>query len=639
MAALFATLYAAPTDPYTASSDLTLVAAFLSYAGFLGFSFFSVVSYGLFRALRQADLLETVQAIPKGFRRTQGHFARWLLLEAAAYFFLLFLLSMLLFTRGGWTPPGALTLNILCAALLYGGIPALSGVLWGFAGHFRTNRLVFGLLTFCAAFLASPIATELYISAGSFGNTLGGERLGACLQTALGFFYCLVPVYDRSLNVTYGLSIELYRWGTALFWLVMLSGIALTQLRKLRAAGIACLVLCLPIAAFSVQSRSMGMTGLYVDLPTIRREDNDGMGNYKYQSEAGETPAFQVVDYRLDFTFSDMLHADATLLLSEDGLPQYAFTLYHGYEVSDVTDGDGKALSYSQENDRLLVYPNQGEPLNAISLRYSGWNNIYYSNWQGAYLPSFSYYYPIAGCHEMYTDPNTDTASFTVSCNRDSFVNLERNGGLWVGEANALNIVSGMYRTADINGVQYIVPWDAEATDLLQPLSQELAQHAKDWRCKYAVDEIQYVVYSPMANLPYRYKADDSAVCGNTLFAVYAPYSPMTAKNLISAFVTEQASDSAISYWYGRLVEAAANGEELLQTFTVEFGTLYDGEYQHLPAISEALDNRREVGYYLAHAIERWGEEKVMHAIAEYLDGGAQEDAAFAKKLWLEGTE
>ena len=634
---LFFSLLGASSGGVTADEDLTIASALLSYGGFFGFSLFSVVSYSLFCQLRQAALLETVNCIPGGFRKTQGYFALRAVIGTVLYGVLLFLLALILFLHAGWDAPLALTGNIFCASILYGWLPAVLGVLWGFACHYHTRHLIFGLLTFGGAFLASPIATDLYISAASFGKMLGGNPASVFMQSILSFFHNLVPIYDKTINGTYGISAELFRWGTILFWIVLILGFILVQKRKSRAGGILCFLLCIPIAAFVVQSQSMGMTGLYVDRLASQREDNGAGGHYQYEAPPVDAPDFDVSDYTLEFTFSDMLHADAAMELSRPDLPQYVFTLYHGYRVKNVMDAKGTELEFTQENDRLVVYPHAGEPLKHISLHYSGWNNTYYSNWQGAYLPGFSYFYPVPGCHEMYSNPKQDRANFTVTCSGNCFLNLEKSEDVWAGQTEALNLVTGMYQSTEINGVQYIVPWNTSASDILTPIEQELNLYNAAWSSDYTADGISFVIYSPMDNLPYRYRPDDSAVCGDTLFVTYSPYTDPQAENIFPAFITSPAQSSQISYWYDRMASAAADNQDLMSVFQMEFGTLYDGEYRHLASLPEELDYRREIGYYLAHAVEQWGGADVMNAVAEYLEGDMQDDAAFAKELWQEG--
>lgn len=635
---LFFTLISIPPDRYSITTSLTSVSVFLAYSSFLGFSGFAVVSYHLFTAMRRAELTETVQAIPSGYSRTQGYLARRVVLAAAVYALFLLALTQYMLIHANSGAPTALRRNFVYAVVLYGLLPAGIGVLWGFAGHFRMNKLLFGLLTFVAAFLASPIASELYISAGVLGSMLGGSRLGAAFQTAFGFFYRLVPVFDQSINVTYGLPVEINRWATAGFWILLILALALFQSKKGRWPGAACAVLCVPAAVFAVKSHSMGISGLYVDIPTVLRADRDGLGNYQYHTDAIDAPPFDVLCYTLDFTFTDMLHADATMDVSEQTLPEYVFTLYHGYTVSSVEDESGHPLRFSQERDRLTVYPMPNATVRAIRLHYSGWNNIYYSNWQGAYLPCFCYFYPVAGSHTIYTASDTAEASFFVTAPENCFLNLPRVGDGWSGTGRCLNLVSGIYRESSKENVSYIVPWEAEIQNIMPELRQAIARYNASWNSNYHADDIAFVIYSPTFNLPYDDRPNQSAVCGDTLFVAYSPYSPIRAEDVLPAFLTHRLSGGEIGYWYERMLNASASGAKLIQVFEQEFGTLQEGEYRVLPALSDELNSRREIGHYLGLAILRWGEETVVREIAAYMDGSTENDLQFAKTLWQEGV-
>lgn len=94
----------------------------------------------------------------------------------------------------------------------------------------------------------------------------------------------------------------------------------------------------------------------------------------------------------------------------------------------------------------------------------------------------------------------------------------------------------------------------------------------------------------------------------------------------------DHGATSDIAQWYERLLES----DDPESVFALEFGTLYDGGYQQISALSSELNHRREIGYYLAHAVQSKGLTAVLEAVEAYLNYPSVNELEFVRSLWCE---
>ena len=78
---------------------------------------------------------------------------------------------------------------------------------------------------------------------------------------------------------------------------------------------------------------------------------------YGQHLQREEEPAFQIAVYDMDLALGRELRAAVTMDLKGPALSAYPFTLYHGYQVTRVTDENGAALPFTREGDYLTVTP------------------------------------------------------------------------------------------------------------------------------------------------------------------------------------------------------------------------------------------------------------------------------------------
>lgn len=224
-------------------------------------------------------------------------------------------------------------------------------------------------------------------------------------------------------DLNYLASMEPMQWYRAFFWIFLFGGFFLLGMLKkkwlsLLPFGMAFVSLVLyfqPSGAMMSFQTSSGFDYVFQDYWYYY--NNQTCQEYTAQSKND----FTVITYDMNLTISDILKADVAVELNEASLDEYQFTLYHGYQIKSITDGDGDALPYTRVGDYILV-KNEKHYLKEIRFTYSGYSSNFYSTTQGIYLPANFEYYPRAGWtpvynndHNFYTPDVPDTlAEFRV---------------------------------------------------------------------------------------------------------------------------------------------------------------------------------------------------------------------------------
>ena len=110
---------------------------------------------------------------------------------------------------------------------------------------------------------------------------------------------------------------------------------------------------------------------------------------------------FLIERYHLDITAGLKTKFTSVLQLSEADLNEYVISLYHGYQVRSVTDEEGNALTFSQQEDSIIV-SSEGKVLREITIEYEGTGLTYMASKDYTCLPEYYIYYPVAGQYILY---------------------------------------------------------------------------------------------------------------------------------------------------------------------------------------------------------------------------------------------
>ena len=333
----------------------------------------------------------------------------------------------------------------------------------------------------------------LFVLLGSpLSNYLGEMLYEFSRNVSINIFPLLrlFDIFPPALNYqpvyAFGQSVLPYRWLTALFWLLLsLFVISLKtgeRNRRFRVAPAVFASLALVFLVVSQLPTSRVIVGS--DDPKYSMEYGDKEYYYKaydfYSDDYDEDGAnkewarfekeFDVTDYDLEIKVGNNLHVRAAITVDKPNLEKYDFTLYHGYKISSVRDGDGNKLHFKQDGDHFTVFNPEKKSLDRIVLKYSGFSTQYYSNIQGLFLPGYFPYYPHSGSlpvynmemGEIYRFMLDEPTHFKVKVNSSQTVysGLEQTGkNEFEGSTTGVTLVSGLYDCYEKDGVKMVYPY------------------------------------------------------------------------------------------------------------------------------------------------------------------------------------
>ena len=344
---------------------------------------------------------------------------------------------------------------------------------------FRRINGCLGLVLF--VLLGSPLSNYLGEMVYEFSRNVSIN-----IFPLLRLFDIFPPALNYRPVYAFGQSVLPYRWLTALFWLLLsLFVISLKtgeRNRRFRAAPAVFASLALAFLVVSQLPASRVIVGS--DDPKYSMEYGDKEYYYKaydfYSDDYDEDGAnkewarfekeFDVTDYDLEIKVGNNLHVRAAITVDKPNLEKYDFTLYHGYKISSVRDGDGNKLRFEQDGDHFTVFNPEKKSLDRIVLKYSGFSTQYYSNIQGLFLPGYFPYYPHSGSlpvynmemGEIYRFMLDEPTHFKVKVNSSQTVysGLEQTGkNEFEGSTTGVTLVSGLYDCYEKDGVKMVYPY------------------------------------------------------------------------------------------------------------------------------------------------------------------------------------
>lgn len=344
---------------------------------------------------------------------------------------------------------------------------------------FRRINGCLGLVLF--VLLGSPLSNYLGEMLYEFSRNVSIN-----IFPLLRLFDIFPPALNYQPVYAFGQSVLPYRWLTALFWLLLsLFVISLKtgeRNRRFRVAPAVFASLALVFLVVSQLPTSRVIVGS--DDPKYSMEYGDKEYYYKaydfYSDDYDEDGTnkewarfekeFDVTDYDLEIKVGNNLHVRAAITVDKPNLEKYDFTLYHGYKISSVRDGDGNKLHFKQDGDHFTVFNPEKKSLDRIVLKYSGFSTQYYSNIQGLFLPGYFPYYPHSGSlpvynmemGEIYRFMLDEPTHFKVKVNSSQTVysGLEQTGkNEFEGSTTGVTLVSGLYDCYEKDGVKMVYPY------------------------------------------------------------------------------------------------------------------------------------------------------------------------------------
>lgn len=415
----------------------------------LSFVILCFTSYEFFYLYKRCYIDEALYSHKNGKTRILTSTVTVLLFIPALEFFSAFVFNFVIFLSSGMNDYSYLyhIFSVLFLYVFLGGIiPILLGVFFAQ----KTKRIVSYALMALIIFLVS--STSDFIPGG-----LSQVTKINFWEAKYFLAYILPNDLEWYINHDYGMYAEIYRWNLIIFWISLLSFLffKLCQIKKTTLKAVL-LSLTLLISTFNLVGYFYG--GSHIEKGA--QLDSISMSDYLFYTEneqKNQDPDFEVTSYDMDLSIYRQLDAEVSMTLSDTGLEYYNFTLYHGYNVLKITDIEGNALKYNREGDYVTVIGNGN--LQLISIKYSGYSPILYSNYQACSLPGFFAYYPIPGFHKITGDYTTYNPieiksetefNIRVDSARQFYSNLDEvknEKNCFVGVTSYPTLFSGFYKS------------------------------------------------------------------------------------------------------------------------------------------------------------------------------------------------
>lgn len=279
------------------------------------------------------------------------------------------------------------------------------------------------------------------------------------------FFNIFAPDLNTTADGNTGLNVQGYRVCRILFFIfVLMIAVFFSLYKRQKIRRI----------AYSSTAAVLAVVCCCVSLMPWSKLDTDGQlrkEDYLFYAEntpITETADFVVEKYDINLKIRNQLYAEVEMELSETAKKEYIFTLYHGFEISSVEDENGNKLDFEQNGDYFSV----DNVTDKITVKYSGWNYVYYSNEQGVFLSGSFPYYPRAGYLGLTPGENantyvpvfSDTYSY-FNVETDSFYDVYSNlegVNSFSGEADCITLMGGYFITQYVvNGTRVVYPYTA----------------------------------------------------------------------------------------------------------------------------------------------------------------------------------
>ena len=263
--------------------------------------------------------------------------------------------------------------------------------------------------------LVSPLS-EILVN-GDKPNSIV-ERILYAVRHIFGFFY---ESSSWEWNTQIGLQTERTRFASQFFWIFLFLGLLFwNTYKKKRVISVISLAVSvlllvytsLPASTYHFNSR------LLSDEYTYGRKATSTSETAVSQAEKLKNIGYTITDYQLQVTCNRQLQVSGTMQLqAQKQMDAFVLTLYRGYTVKNLQCADGTPLEWSVNGDYITIHTAQPVTQLAISMEYAGYHDIYYSNRNGAMLPGWLPWYPMAGEHTIWLPNSPETATMTYGYN------------------------------------------------------------------------------------------------------------------------------------------------------------------------------------------------------------------------------
>lgn len=415
---------------------------------FLLFVFFVFISYEFMRKTKEVSLDEVLSA--KGLQGGLICLHQLLVLWIAVLIIVLNIFVFFLIGYFAFDIPEMFEREMIQIVIVDILLLSLASVGLGFLISGFTHRFIGYLTIIMVVFLTLPNTVHVF---------LDWQRVYHIPIFYLRDLICFIPPDLMALNdPLYGLPLEWYRQAAMLFWVVvsiLICGWKLLKERKrLRVAVSACVLFILCVLTYGVENK--GSVLLMKEHPKSALAETQ----LYYENLQGKekNPEFTISDYDMELSMHKALSAVVKCRIASDKvLPSYEFTLFHGYNITKVEDGNGLELTFRQEGDYVAVENQSLAPVQSLIFYYNGYSPLFYANDKGCFLPGFFPYYPKAGyrkvCDGYFMAQKDSVANYRIKVTGDHSVvsNLEEHNGVLQGKTDNVILLKGYIKEAVLN--------------------------------------------------------------------------------------------------------------------------------------------------------------------------------------------
>lgn len=410
----------------------------------------ALIAFDYFRETADAGLLEVVKVGRRCFVNDCVQF--FVLLQFVLLSGILMLIFQIFYfrSRDVLTPQILEYLGKICG--LYIGLNGIVAILLGWFLARRMNKIMgyVGLLLFCILVSPNMVVNFNYLF-------INGIRVTKFLKQ----FYIMPEIIIED-GMMFGnyitlIPVHITHFCRVLFWVFLFMTVIVSCYSSRKRVITVIALICMMVGSYCVMLQP---ASYYSGNDSYDQEDAVRYAYVYYVSQGHEQKekeaGYMFYDYDIDIALEQQMKVRAVLKPSQKDLNVYDMTLYHLYNINNISDQNGKELAYEREGDYLTIYNDSGS-LEEIVVTYSGGCSNFYSNKEELYLPACIPYYPVPGFCRVYDVENQSyldnrlrtEAVFDITFTSASkiYSDLPEIGeNHFVGESSGALFVSGFFK-------------------------------------------------------------------------------------------------------------------------------------------------------------------------------------------------
>lgn len=563
------------------------------------FIMFLFLSFFYFSKVKKSELIESISISNKG--KNLFIFSQFMVITTLVL--ITFVISLSLFTINASNYEIIVSeylLYLFKISFYYFFLSNIIAVLIGMICSFINKKSLSYILILIFAMLFSPISS-------SIPNTI----YMATEKINLFTFFDLFEIYPSNfstLNHSYGVAANSHSLFKILLWIGFLSLITLLiSAFRIRLKKMVSLIICLCVfvisltnfiqpyseAAHNLDPKKGFCSETWHYLTTF---PEDSPMQYNQKSD------FQITSYEMNYYINKKLEAVNHIKIDKTNLKEYKFTLYHGYNIIDISDSRGKSLKYDRVGDYLTVYPVSDTDM--LSFTYEGYSPLFYSNSQGIYLPAGFAYYPINGFHYIYDIgkqgriatklENSIPIKINVTSKAEILCNLDKTGSnSFEGVSDGVTLISGFYKETTVDNTRLIYKY----LDSVETPMQSIDDLLKEYLEEFPQYKGKTIMLSPenhsIAEDESKFELSDHIVASNLADAFYSDSHNdvvYTHLDLFYSFLTFYDKDSELHKLSQKDIDELPNDDKNLNVILAKKIIQYGLDNTYMKVLNIQMD-------------------------------------------------